>query len=94
MMDMAQYISTYENDPHSYDATCTSSLCLRPSDGQQTTKKFSPQMGIDPKLLAFKASLLTAFKASGIGPVPLAFKASVMSAAPVVLQCTSEDSQV
>jgi len=57
-------------------------------------KKFSPQTGIDPKLLAFKASLLNAFEASGIGPVPLAFKANVMSAAPVVLHCTSEDSQV
>ena len=64
------------------------------SDGQRTTKKFLPQTGIDPKLLAFKASLLNAFEASGIGPVPLAFKANVMSAAPVVLHCTSEDSQV
>ena len=49
-------------------------------------KNSLPQMGIDPMLLAFKAS--------EIEPVPLAFEASVTTAAPVVLHYTNGGTQM
>ena len=51
-------------------------------------KKILPQTGIEPMLLAFKASVLACFPGKHDNPTPFAFKASETSAAPLVLHYT------